>query len=174
MSWVALGEYFVFSTSNVYINNLPTAFTEAHLYQLRAAFGTILNLCIMLRETGTCYGFVLSVARPQSSVHLTSFETIEVTESCIMWLRQFLDLHPSFARVCAISRHGPLSFSTYVCQTPLKTVAHKLLDHQQPANLRSIAFPEDTSGSPIRFTRVHTEDDLTDPIRVIRVIARVR
>src|SRR5580693_180976 len=31
---------------------------------------------------------------------------------------------------------------------------------RQPTNLRSIAFPEDTTGLPIRFTRVHAEDDL--------------
>lgn len=68
--------HFVFSTSNVYINNLPTAFTEAHLYQLCAAFGTILSVRMMLRETGTCYGFVLSVARPQSSVHPTATDVV--------------------------------------------------------------------------------------------------
>ena len=51
----------LFSTSNVYINNLPTAFTEAHLYKLCATFGTILSVRMMLRDTGTCYGFVLSV-----------------------------------------------------------------------------------------------------------------
>lgn len=29
------------------------------------------------------------------------FETIEAAESCILWLRQFSDVHPSFARVSA-------------------------------------------------------------------------
>lgn len=46
-------------TSNVYINNLPAAFTEAHLYQLCAGFGPIISVRMMLRDTGTCYGFVL-------------------------------------------------------------------------------------------------------------------
>ncbi|KAF8307283.1 hypothetical protein DL93DRAFT_136619 [Clavulina sp. PMI_390] len=74
------------NTTNVYINNLPTAFTEHHLYQLCSGFGPISSVRMMLRETGTCYGFVL-------------FEGIEAAESCIMWLRQFSDVHPSFARV---------------------------------------------------------------------------
>jgi hypothetical protein len=47
------------STSNVYINNLPAAFTETHLHQLCAGFGPIISVRMMLRETGTCYGFVL-------------------------------------------------------------------------------------------------------------------
>lgn len=30
---------------------------------------------------------------------VASFESVESAESCIMWLRQFSDVHPSFARV---------------------------------------------------------------------------
>lgn len=69
-----------------------------------------------------------------------------------------IHLLPVYVRFLATDR---LVFRRMFYQTPLKTVAHKLLDHQQPANLRSITFPEDTSGSPICFTRVHTEDDLS-------------
>jgi len=65
-----------------------------------------------------------------------------------------IHLLPVYVRFLATDR---LVFRRMFCQTPLKTVAHKLLDHQQPENLRSITFPEDTS---ICFTRVHTEDDL--------------
>lgn len=50
------------STTNVYINNLPAGFTENHLYQLCSAFGPIVSVRMMGRDTGTYYGFVLYVS----------------------------------------------------------------------------------------------------------------
>ncbi|KAG9074573.1 hypothetical protein FS749_013843 [Ceratobasidium sp. UAMH 11750] len=79
------------NTSNVYINGLPTFFSTSQLYDLCSEFGTITSLRTFDRlntpEPST-YGFVL-------------FENIESARRCIIALRQYSDLHPSFAKVCA-------------------------------------------------------------------------
>ncbi|KAG9082421.1 hypothetical protein FRC06_005084 [Ceratobasidium sp. 370] len=76
------------NTSNVYINGLPTFFSTSQLYDLCSEFGTITSLRTFDRlntpEPST-YGFVL-------------FENIESARRCIIALRQYSDLHPSFAK----------------------------------------------------------------------------
>lgn len=84
-----------------------------------------------------------------------------------MWLRQFSDVHPSFARVCASVFTNCLLSRRPLCQTPLKTVAHKLLDHQQPLNLRGVALPETRLASPIRFARADAGDGFNGATRTL-------
>ncbi|KAG8742900.1 hypothetical protein FRC10_000759 [Ceratobasidium sp. 414] len=76
------------NTSNVYINGLPTFFSTSQLYDLCSEFGTVTSLRTFDRlntpEPST-YGFVL-------------FENIESARRCIIALRQYSDLHPSFAK----------------------------------------------------------------------------
>ncbi|KAH7320471.1 hypothetical protein B0J17DRAFT_633714 [Rhizoctonia solani] len=75
-------------TSNVYINGLPTFFTTQQLYDLCSEFGTIASVRTFDRlntpEPST-YGFVL-------------FAEVESARRCIIALRQYSDLHPSFAK----------------------------------------------------------------------------
>ncbi|KAB5589618.1 COP9 signalosome complex subunit 5 [Ceratobasidium theobromae] len=81
------------NTSNVYINGLPTFFSTAQLYDLCAEFGTITSVRTFDRlntpEPST-YGFVL-------------FADMEAARRCIVALRQYSDLHPSFAKVRLIA-----------------------------------------------------------------------
>ncbi|KAJ1301899.1 hypothetical protein OPQ81_000739 [Rhizoctonia solani] len=76
------------NTSNVYINGLPTFFSTPQLYDLCSEFGTITSVRTFDRlntpEPST-YGFVL-------------FADIESARRCIISLRQYSDLHPSFAK----------------------------------------------------------------------------
>ncbi|CAE7112802.1 unnamed protein product [Rhizoctonia solani] len=76
------------NTSNVYINGLPTFFTTAQLYDLCSEFGPITSVRTFDRlntpEPST-YGFVL-------------FADIDSARRCIVSLRQYSDLHPSFAK----------------------------------------------------------------------------
>ncbi|QRV82266.1 RNA recognition motif protein [Ceratobasidium sp. AG-Ba] len=71
------------NTSNVYINGLPTFFSTSQLYDLCAEFGPIKSL--RAKVVARTYGFVL-------------FENIESARRCIVALRQYSDLHPSFAK----------------------------------------------------------------------------
>ncbi|KAL5638096.1 hypothetical protein ACGC1H_002373 [Rhizoctonia solani] len=76
------------NTSNVYINGLPTFFSTSQLYDLCSEFGPITSVRTFDRlntpEPST-YGFVL-------------FADIESARRCIVALRQYSDLHPSFAK----------------------------------------------------------------------------
>ncbi|KAF8601897.1 hypothetical protein BDV93DRAFT_558070 [Ceratobasidium sp. AG-I] len=76
------------NTSNVYINGLPTYFSTSQLFDLCAEFGPIASVRTFDRlntpEPST-YGFVL-------------FEDVESARRCIVALRQYSDLHPSFAK----------------------------------------------------------------------------
>ncbi|CAE6471893.1 unnamed protein product [Rhizoctonia solani] len=76
------------NTSNVYINGLPTFFSTSQLYDLCTEFGPITSVRTFDRlntpEPST-YGFVL-------------FADIESARRCIIALRQYSDLHPSFAK----------------------------------------------------------------------------
>ncbi|CAE6372473.1 unnamed protein product [Rhizoctonia solani] len=76
------------NTSNVYINGLPTFFSTSQLYDLCSEFGPITSVRTFDRlntpEPST-YGFVL-------------FADIDSARRCIVALRQYSDLHPSFAK----------------------------------------------------------------------------
>ncbi|CAE6517230.1 unnamed protein product [Rhizoctonia solani] len=76
------------NTSNVYINGLPTYFSTSQLYDLCSEFGSIVSVRTFDRlntpEPST-YGFVL-------------FADIDAARRCIIALRQYSDLHPSFAK----------------------------------------------------------------------------
>ncbi|KAG8751957.1 hypothetical protein FRC11_008822 [Ceratobasidium sp. 423] len=76
------------NTSNVYINGLPTFFSTSQLYDLCSEFGPITSVRTFDRlntpEPST-YGFVL-------------FADVESARRCIVALRQYSDLHPSFAK----------------------------------------------------------------------------
>ncbi|KAF8632696.1 hypothetical protein AX15_001749 [Amanita polypyramis BW_CC] len=75
-------------TPNVYINGLPPHFPEEQLYTLAAPFGPIRSVRTFTRhvkESESGYGFVL-------------FETVEAAEKCIMSLRRYRNLHPTFSK----------------------------------------------------------------------------
>ncbi|KAF8734944.1 Mov34 protein, partial [Rhizoctonia solani] len=70
------------NTSNVYINGLPTFFSTSQLYDLCSEFGPITSVRTFDR---------LNTPEP-------SFADIESARRCIVALRQYSDLHPSFAK----------------------------------------------------------------------------
>ncbi|KAF7329103.1 hypothetical protein MKEN_00170800 [Mycena kentingensis (nom. inval.)] len=73
---------------NVYINGLPPNYPEDQLFALAAPFGTVKSVRTFTRHVGdaeTGYGFVL-------------FEDIAAAERCIEKLRQYRNLHPTFAK----------------------------------------------------------------------------
>ncbi|KAF8338669.1 hypothetical protein F5887DRAFT_1236013 [Amanita rubescens] len=75
-------------TPNVYINGLPPHFPEEQLYALAAPFGAIRSVRTFTRhvkESESGYGFVL-------------FETVEAAEKCIISLRRYRNLHPTFSK----------------------------------------------------------------------------
>ncbi|KAF9041505.1 hypothetical protein BJ165DRAFT_289946 [Panaeolus papilionaceus] len=75
-------------TPNVYINGLPPHFPEDQLYALAAPYGEIRSVRTFTRHVRDCesgYGFVL-------------FETIDAAERCIIALRKYRNLHPTFSK----------------------------------------------------------------------------
>ncbi|PPQ75600.1 hypothetical protein CVT24_010910 [Panaeolus cyanescens] len=75
-------------TPNVYINGLPPHFPEDQLYALAAPYGEIRSVRTFTRHVRDCesgYGFVL-------------FETIDAAEKCIIALRKYRNLHPTFSK----------------------------------------------------------------------------
>ncbi|KXN82757.1 Sporulation-specific protein 5 [Leucoagaricus sp. SymC.cos] len=75
-------------TPNVYINGLPPHFPEDQLYALAAPFGEVRSVRTFtrhVRDSESGYGFVL-------------FENIESAERCIVALRKYRNLHPTFSK----------------------------------------------------------------------------
>ncbi|RDB27564.1 hypothetical protein Hypma_003856 [Hypsizygus marmoreus] len=75
-------------TPNVYINGLPPHFPEDQLFALAAPFGAIRSVRTFtrhVRDNESGYGFVL-------------FETVEAAEKCILSLRRYRNLHPTFSK----------------------------------------------------------------------------
>ncbi len=92
-------------TPNVYINGLPPHFPEEQLYALAAPFGAIRSVRTFTRhvkESESGYGFVLYVSLRFVVLVLNTdfrFETVESAEKCIMSLRRYRNLHPTFSKV---------------------------------------------------------------------------
>ncbi|KAF4616707.1 hypothetical protein D9613_008372 [Agrocybe pediades] len=75
-------------TPNVYINGLPPHFPEDQLFALASPFGEIRSVRTFtrhVRDSESGYGFVL-------------FETIDAAERCIVSLRRYRNLHPTFSK----------------------------------------------------------------------------
>ncbi|KAM6492239.1 hypothetical protein JOM56_011963 [Amanita muscaria] len=75
-------------TPNVYINGLPPHFPEEQLYALAAPFGPVRSVRTFTRhvkDSESGYGFVL-------------FEAVEAAEKCILSLRRYRNLHPTFSK----------------------------------------------------------------------------
>ncbi|KAF8157126.1 hypothetical protein B0H34DRAFT_798438 [Crassisporium funariophilum] len=75
-------------TPNVYINGLPPHFPEDQLFALASPFGEIRSVRTFtrhVRDSESGYGFVL-------------FETIDAAEKCIISLRRYRNLHPTFSK----------------------------------------------------------------------------
>ncbi|KAF5383179.1 hypothetical protein D9615_004899 [Tricholomella constricta] len=75
-------------TPNVYINGLPPHFPEDQLFALAAPFGAVRSVRTFtrhVRDSESGYGFVL-------------FETVEAAEKCILSLRRYRNLHPTFSK----------------------------------------------------------------------------
>ncbi|KJA21531.1 hypothetical protein HYPSUDRAFT_724379 [Hypholoma sublateritium FD-334 SS-4] len=75
-------------TPNVYINGLPPHFREDQLHDLTAPFGEIRSVRTFtrhVRDSESGYGFVL-------------FATIDAAERCILSLRRYRNLHPTFSK----------------------------------------------------------------------------
>ncbi|KAF8799564.1 hypothetical protein BYT27DRAFT_7217680 [Phlegmacium glaucopus] len=75
-------------TPNVYINGLPPHFPEDQLFALASPFGEIRSVRTFtrhVRDSESGYGFVL-------------FETIDAAERCIISLRRYRNLHPTFSK----------------------------------------------------------------------------
>jgi len=100
-------------TPNVYINGLPPHFPEDQLFALASPFGEIRSVRTFtrhVRDSESGYGFVLSVLLfPDLIFHILinyafvpRFETIEAAERCIISLRRYRNLHPTFSKVCCV------------------------------------------------------------------------
>jgi hypothetical protein len=95
-------------TPNVYINGLPPHFPEEQLYALAAPFGAIRSVRTFTRhvkESESGYGFVLYVSLRFEVPFLNAdfrFETVEAAEKCIMSLRRYRNLHPTFSKVSGL------------------------------------------------------------------------
>ncbi|GLB38977.1 putative RNA recognition motif containing protein [Lyophyllum shimeji] len=122
-------------TPNVYINGLPPHFPEDQLYALAAPFGTVKSVRTFtrhVRDTESGYGFVL-------------FDTVEAAEKCIVSLRRYRNLHPTFSK----QAHKIPGTSSAPLSLPLNLPPPQ---HLNP-NLNLSAFPpralslELTSGS---------------------------
>ncbi|KAG5643042.1 hypothetical protein DXG03_001654 [Asterophora parasitica] len=77
-----------FKTANVYINGLPPHFPEERLFALASPFGPVRSVRTFtrhVRESESGYGFVL-------------FENVEDAEKCIVSLRKYRNLHPTFSK----------------------------------------------------------------------------
>ncbi|KAF5349254.1 hypothetical protein D9756_009432 [Leucocoprinus leucothites] len=75
-------------TPNVYINGLPPHCPEDQLYALAAPFGEVKSVRTFtrhVRDSESGYGFVL-------------FEDVESAERCILSLRKYRNLHPTFSK----------------------------------------------------------------------------
>ncbi|KAH9477570.1 Sporulation-specific protein 5 [Psilocybe cubensis] len=75
-------------TPNVYINGLPPHFPEDQLFALASPYGEIRSVRTFtrhVRDSESGYGFVL-------------FETVEAAERCIVSLRSYRNLHPTFSK----------------------------------------------------------------------------
>ncbi|KAG6863567.1 hypothetical protein C0991_005021, partial [Blastosporella zonata] len=75
-------------TPNVYINGLPPHFPEDQLYALAAPFGAVRSVRTFtrhVRDSESGYGFVL-------------FEKVGDAEKCIVSLRRYRNLHPTFSK----------------------------------------------------------------------------
>ncbi|TEB22302.1 hypothetical protein FA13DRAFT_1716139 [Coprinellus micaceus] len=75
-------------TPNVYINGLPPHFPEEQLEALTAPFGEVKSVRTFtrhVRDSESGYGFVL-------------FGSIEAAERCIIALRKYRNLHPTFSK----------------------------------------------------------------------------
>ncbi|KAJ2922630.1 hypothetical protein H1R20_g14456, partial [Candolleomyces eurysporus] len=75
-------------TPNVYINGLPPHFPEEQLHALASPFGEVKSVRTFtrhVRDSESGYGFVL-------------FETVEAAERCIIALRRYRNLHPTFSK----------------------------------------------------------------------------
>ncbi|PPQ78268.1 hypothetical protein CVT25_011727 [Psilocybe cyanescens] len=75
-------------TPNVYINGLPPHFPEDQLFALASPYGEIRSVRTFtrhVRDSESGYGFVL-------------FETVEAAERCIISLRRYRNLHPTFSK----------------------------------------------------------------------------
>ncbi|KAI0746955.1 hypothetical protein C8Q80DRAFT_1178525 [Daedaleopsis nitida] len=73
---------------NIYINGLPPNFPEEELLNMTRPFGTVLSVRTFTRHVSdkpSGYGFVL-------------FETLDAAEKCIVSLRKYRNLHPSFSK----------------------------------------------------------------------------
>ncbi|KAK2465106.1 hypothetical protein APHAL10511_002914 [Amanita phalloides] len=114
-------------TANVYINGLPPHFPEERLYALAAPFGPIRSVRTFTRhvkESESGYGFVL-------------FETVEAAEKCIMSLRRYRNLHPTFSK--------------QVHKIPGITYTH----------LSSAMVPNDESAPPDEWVQSNSEGDVS-------------
>ncbi|KAJ2912828.1 hypothetical protein MD484_g7578, partial [Candolleomyces efflorescens] len=75
-------------TPNVYINGLPPHFPEEQLHALAAPYGEVKSVRTFtrhVRDSESGYGFVL-------------FASVEAAERCIIALRQYRNLHPTFSK----------------------------------------------------------------------------
>ncbi|KAF9525449.1 hypothetical protein CPB83DRAFT_859584 [Crepidotus variabilis] len=75
-------------TPNVYINGLPPHFPEDELFKLANEFGPIRSVRTFtrhVRDSESGYGFVL-------------FENMDDAEQCIISLRKYRNLHPTFSK----------------------------------------------------------------------------
>lgn len=97
-------------TPNVYINGLPPHFREDQLHDLTAPFGEIRSVRTFtrhVRDSESGYGFVLCVffllrnvgGASDACRSINRFATIEAAERCIISLRRYRNLHPTFSKV---------------------------------------------------------------------------
>ncbi|KAG8898584.1 hypothetical protein FRB99_007339, partial [Tulasnella sp. 403] len=129
-------------TTNVYINGLPPFFTHEQLSRLAAEFGRVLSCRVFHRfnqikpsgagqQEGSTYAFVL-------------YETIDDARRCIISLRKYSDLHPSFARTQRLPG----------ARAPQPITAEGLLDKTRPAyrgspDRKEVQYPTVDARPPI-------------------------
>ncbi|KAG8904678.1 hypothetical protein FRB99_001360, partial [Tulasnella sp. 403] len=129
-------------TTNVYINGLPPFFTHEQLSRLAAEFGRVLSCRVFHRfnqikpsgagqQEGSTYAFVL-------------YETIDDARRCIISLRKYSDLHPSFARTQRLPG----------ARAPQPITAEGLLDKSRPAyrgspDRKEVQYPTVDTRHPI-------------------------
>ncbi|KAG8725318.1 hypothetical protein FRC09_002200 [Ceratobasidium sp. 395] len=133
------------NTSNVYINGLPTFFSTSQLYDLCSEFGAITSLRTFDRlntpEPST-YGFVL-------------FENIDSARRCIIALRQYSDLHPSFAKTQKIPQASTDdAFAQRLERLSLFDNASRFLTANAPNTLASHISPSGLDSDDVWRPRV--------------------
>ncbi|KAJ7913833.1 hypothetical protein B0H13DRAFT_2325962 [Mycena leptocephala] len=122
-------------TPNVYINGLPTNFTEAQLHAIASPFGKVVSVRCFTRtnlKNPFGYRFVL-------------FKTIAAAEKCIVALKRS-DLHPSFSKINKPPR--------LVCAPTSPIASHAVLD-KNSANVY-------IEGLPLMILRLLVDEAATD------------